>query len=449
MTFQENVEPSGLASVAPLSAVFAERRKRVSQALGEAVLVLFAAPEMLRNNDVHHEYRQQSDFYYLTGLDEPNAALVLSGGGDAKLTLFVLPRDAAREVWDGPRIGVEGANSSFGASHAHEFARLEEELPKLLLGHRRVVCRLGEAEEDERRILKALRRARRLARKTQVVPVELWDSSTLLHEMRRVKADGELSLMRRAAAITAEAHRAAMKAAGPGKFEYEVEAELRSVFRRCGAERPAYAPIVGSGPNATILHYVKNSRRMEQGDLLLIDAGCEYGYYASDVTRTFPVGGTFSSAQKRIYEIVLDAQRQAIAHVRPGITFEDLHAISLRVITSGLIELGMIAGPLEIALSQELYKPFFMHGTGHYLGMDVHDVGSYHEQGKARPFEPGVVLTVEPGIYISPSNDQVPLEYRGIGVRIEDDIVVTSDGHENLTAAIPKSIEEIEACMKV
>lgn len=428
-------------------AVFDERRKQLAGNLGEAVLVLFAAPEIIRNNDVHFDYRQDSDFFYLTGFDEPGAALVLSGREPASLTMFVRPKDKLREIWDGPRLGVEAAKEHFGATQVFPSASLEEELPKLLLGHTRVYCRFGERQEDEQRILGALRQARRMARRAKTAPSELVDTSVLLHEMRRVKSLAEAAHMRRAATITEEGHRLAMRLAKPGVNEYEVEALLQRVFRERGAERQAYRPIVGSGANATILHYIKNDRVMQDGDLLLIDAGCEYNYYAADVTRTFPVNGKFTSAQKRVYEVVLAAQEQAIAAAQPGAVFDDLHAICLRVITEGLIELGLIAGPLEVALAEERYKAFFMHSTGHYLGMDVHDVGTYSLHGKPRPFDPGVVVTIEPGIYIARDNTDVPAEYRGIGVRIEDDILITPDGAENLTASIPKSVVDVEAAV--
>lgn len=435
-----NIDPTEASSV------FEARRKQVASMLGDAVLVVFAAPEVLRNNDVHFDYRQDSDFYYLTGFDEPDSALVLSGR-EQTLTMFVRPKDKLRETWDGPRLGVEAAKPHFGATQVLPFSSLTEELPKLLLGHTRLYCRLGERPEDEQRILAALRQARRLARRAKLAPSEFVDTSVILHEMRRVKSATEAALMRKAAEITEEGHRSAMRLAKPGVNEYEVEALLHRVFRERGAERQAYRPIVGSGANATILHYIKNDRVMQDGDLLLIDAGCEFSYYAADVTRTFPVNGKFSPAQKRIYEIVLGAQEQAIAAARPGVVFDDLHAICLRVITEGLIDLGLIPGPLEVALAEERYKPFFMHSTGHYLGMDVHDVGTYSLSGKPRPFDPGVVVTIEPGIYIAQDNTDVPAEYRGIGVRIEDDILITASSAENLTANIPKSVADVEAAV--
>lgn len=432
----------------PSQTIFEERRRRVAASLDGAALLLFSAPEQLRNNDVHHDYRQDSDFFYLTGFDEPGSALLLRGGTPPVLTMFVQPKDKLRETWDGPRLGVEAAKVHFGATDVYPSSRLEEELPKLLLDHHRLYCRLGERREDEERILAALRQARRLARRLKFAPSELVDTSVLIHEMRRIKSDVETAAMRRAASITEEAHRLAMGFAKPGVNEREVEALLTRVFRERGAERTAYRPIVGSGNNATILHYIKNNRDIREGELLLIDAGCEYEYYAADVTRTFPVSGRFTDPQRRIYEIVLRAEEEAVSAAKPGVTFDELHAITVRVITEGLVDVGLIPGPVDTAISEERYKAFYMHSAGHYLGMDVHDVGRYSADGKARPLEPGVVLTVEPGIYISADAD-VPEEYRGIGIRIEDDILITSDGYENLTGTIPRSIADVEAAVNL
>lgn len=413
--------------------------------MGQGVLVVFSAPQYLRNNDVEHEYRQSSDFFYLTGLDEPSSALVLTAGESPNYTLFVRPRDKERETWDGPRLGLEGAKAQLGADQVFDIAELSKRLPELLLGYETLYFQLGEFEVNDQCLIRALNMARRQGRRGRRVPVRLIDASELVHEMRRIKSDDELEMMRRACRVTRDAHLEAMKVAAPGKHEYEVEAALRKAFLERGSVRVAYAPIVASGPNATILHYVKNDRLMQEGELLLIDAGCEHSYYASDVTRTFPISGRFSDPQRRIYDIVLEAQRASIEAVRPGATFNDIHAASLRIITEGLIDLGFIDGPLEIALSEEKYKPFFMHKTSHYLGMDVHDVGRYFAGEKPRALDPGVVLTVEPGIYIARDNHDVPTEYRGIGVRIEDDILVTASGYENLTLDIPKDPAELES----
>lgn len=428
--------------------LYAERRRRVLAQIGSSVLVVFAAPLAIRNNDVEHEYRQDSDFYYLTGFDEPEAVLVLGGAQEEKFVLFVRPRDPERETWDGPRAGVDGAKESFGAGASFKVSDLDEKLPDYLENTDRLYYRLGRNRSDDDRILAAVDGARSRARRGSSYPTEIVDPAVVLHEMRRFKDEQEIALMERAIGITKEAHVAAMAATRPGAYEYEIEAILRREFRRRGSERPAYEPIVGSGPNATVLHYRKNDRRMESGDLLLIDAGCEYGYYASDVTRTFPVSGTFSDPQRRIYELVLRAQEESISATRPGATLDDIHAVSVRIITEGLVAMGLCEGPLDVAIREERYKRYYMHKTSHYLGMDVHDVGRYHAGGKPRPLETGVVITVEPGVYVPPNDDKAPREFRGVGVRIEDDVLVTAGGSRVLSAAIPKTVTDIELACK-
>jgi Xaa-Pro aminopeptidase len=437
----------GRAEVNALSSVFAERRAALCQRMEHGVLVLFAAPEFIRNNDVHHPYRQDSDFFYLSGLDEPESVLVLTVGEQRSLTLFVRTRNKDREIWDGPRAGVEGAATRFGADHAYPIEELAKRLPELLKGHERLYYRFGTHAEHDSCLIAALVRARAISRRSGGAPTQIIDTSAVLHEQRRRKGPDEIAKMRRAVEITREAHLAAMRRARPGCYEYELEAELNAVFRGRGGERAAYSSIVGSGPNATILHHVKNDRQMRDGELVLIDAGCEFEYYAADITRVFPVSGTFTPEQRHIYDIVLGAQQAAMDVIRPGVSQDDVHAASLRHITTKLIDAGFIDGPLELALSEGRFKPFFMHSTGHYLGMDVHDVGSEKMNDKARPLEAGVVITVEPGIYIAVDNEKVPEAYRGIGVRIEDDVLVTADGYENLSASIPKSAHEIEALM--
>jgi Xaa-Pro aminopeptidase len=427
--------------------IHAERRAALLNEMGEGVLVLFAADAAIRNNDVEHEYRQDSDFYYLTGFDEPESVLVLSTIHQQKFVLFVRPRDPERETWDGARVGVEGAVSELGASVAFPIAELAEKLPDWLENAERLYYRLGRNRDEDDQILRAIERTRPRARRGSSFPTQIVDPATVLHEMRRRKAPLEIDLMTRAVDITGEAHVAAMAAAKPGMYEYEIEALLRNVFRRHGSERTAYAPIVGSGPNATVLHYHKNNRRMEPGDLLLIDAGTEYGYYAADVTRTFPVGGKFTTPQREIYDLVLAAQDASIAATRPGATIDDVHMASVRVLAEGMVALGLIEGPVEDAIKEERYKRYYMHKTSHYLGMDVHDVGRYFERGQPRPLEPGVVITVEPGLYVPVNDDKAPQQYRGIGVRIEDDVLVTADGHRVLSDAIPRRTADVErAC---
>src|SRR5450432_825535 len=422
---------------------FKERRDRVLAAIHPGVLVIPSAPLAIRNNDVEHEYRQDSDFFYLTGFDEPESVLVLNSQSPQRYSLFVRSRDPEREVWDGARAGVEGAVAAFGASAAFVIGELAQKLPDLIQNTDRVFYRLGKNRAFDDTLLAALDRVRARARLGVTCPSSIVDAGTVVHESRLKKSKLELASMQRAIDITRDAHVEAMAKAAPGMFEYEVEAILRGIFRRFGSERPAYAPIVGSGPNATVLHYHKNDRRMQAGDLLLIDAGCEFDYYAADVTRTFPVSGTFSAAQRAIYQLVLDAQLASVEVTRSGSTLDDVHAASVEVISRGLVALGLVEGPLETAISELGYKPFFRHKTSHYLGMDVHDVGAYFIGGKPRPLEAGMVVTVEPGIYIS-RDAQVPEQYRGIGVRIEDDVLVTDDQALVLSDAIPKRVDEIE-----
>ncbi len=433
-----------------VSDVHARRRSALLDAMSAtgspSVALVPSAPVFVRNNDVEHEYRQDSDFFYLTGFDEPESALVLDGP-DRKLTLFVRPRDPDREVWDGPRAGVDGAKATYAADDAEVIATLDDKLVDLLQNRRRVYYRLGVHRKFDDRLLAAIERVRARARTGVFAPTEIVDPGPILHEMRLRKGPEEVMTMRRAAGITKEAHELCMRRARPGMHEYEVEALLLDTFRRRGSERPAYGSIVGSGPNACVLHYRKNDRRIQEGDLLLIDAGCEYGYYASDVTRTFPVGRGFSREQQAIYELVLEAQLEGIAAVRPGATLDAIHARSVEVIARGLVKLGVIAGEADKVIETNGYKRFFMHRTSHWLGMDVHDVGGYFVDGKPRPLEPGMVLTVEPGIYIAPNDGTVAAEWRGIGVRIEDDVQVTELCPEVFTAEIPKRVDDVlRAC---
>ncbi|MEY4514604.1 MAG: hypothetical protein RLZZ450_6726 [Pseudomonadota bacterium] len=424
--------------------MFAARRKALLEAMGKGVVIIAAPPTFIRNNDVEHDYRQGSDLYYLTGFDEPDSVLVLSTEhAEHRAVLFLRPRDPERETWDGPRLGIERAPDALGVDAAFNIRELDERLPSYLENVKRVHYRIGLDRRFDEHFLSAMDVVRMRARRGGEYPSEIVDPGVLLHEMRLKKSQDEIGVMRRAAVITREAHLAAMRAARPGRFEYEVEAELLRTFRAHGSERPAYGSIVGAGPNATILHYRKNDRRLEEGDLLLIDAGAEFGYYASDVTRTFPVSGTFSPAQRAVYELVLKSQLAAIEAVRPGATIEGVHEETVSVLVDGLLELGLLAGDKQQIVERGDYKKFYMHRTSHWLGMDVHDVGRYHQGGAPRPLEPGFVLTVEPGLYISPQAEVDPA-FRGIGIRIEDDILVTAEGHENLTFDIPKAVPELE-----
>jgi Xaa-Pro aminopeptidase len=409
---------------------------------GPAVAVLPSAPVFIRNNDVEHEYRQDSDFFYLTGFDEPESVAVFDAE-DRTMTLFVRPRDKEREIWDGPRAGVDGARETYGADAAYVVSELDDRLPTLLQDHRRLHYRLGQNRRFDDRLLAAIDRVRARQRTGVFPPTEIVDTGAILHEMRLRKAPDEVATMLAAARVTRAAHERAMSQTRPGMREFEVEAMLLDTFRGQGSERPAYGSIVGSGPNACVLHYRKNDRLIERGDLLLIDAGCEYGYYASDVTRTFPVGEDFSREKQAIYELVLEAQVQGIRAARVGTTLDAIHRIACDVIARGLVRLGLLPGEPEKVLETESYKKFYMHRTSHWLGMDVHDVGPYFVNGKPRPLEAGMVLTVEPGIYIAPDEPSVPAEWRGIGVRIEDDVLVTAGEPEVLTAGIPKSVQEL------
>ena len=425
---------------------FAARRKQLLEEIGDGVAVFPSAPLSLRNHDVEHPYRQDSDLYYLTGFDEPESVLLLSNQHEEhRVVLFVRPKKREREIWDGPRAGVEGAVETFGADVAFPIDELPKKLPDYLGDVERIHYRLAQNDDADAKLFDCLNQLRRGARRGVAAPEAIIDSSVHLHEMRLRKSDAELATMRRAAEITKEAHLRAMQITRPGMHEYEIDAELLHVFRKHGCERPAYESIVGSGPNATILHYRAGNRVMNDSELVLIDAGCEYDYYASDVTRTFPVNGRFSDEQRAVYEVVLHAQKAGIDAVKPGVTLKDIHDGAVRSITEGLVGIGLLKGDVDSLIEEKKYEPFYMHRTSHWLGMDVHDVGRYNVGGEHRPLEPGFVLTVEPGIYIANDAEDVDERWRGIGIRIEDDVVVTKAGHEVLTDGIPKEIEDVEA----
>jgi Xaa-Pro aminopeptidase len=424
---------------------FAKRRRQLMRMMGrDAIAIVPAASVKQRNNDVEYHYRQDSDFQYLTGFDEPESVAVLvPGRPQGEFVLFVRDRDPARETWDGARAGPDGAESDFGADHGFPIADIDEILPGLLERCSRVYYTMGVHPEFDQRVFGWVNGLRAQAKKGLHTPQEFVALDHLLHEMRLFKSRPELDAMRRAGAIGASAHRRAMKLAAPGRMEYEVMAEILHEFHSRKADI-SYYPIVGSGPNACVLHYHANDRQMKDGDLLLIDAGCEYDFYASDITRTFPVNGRFSAAQRAVYEVVLAAQHAAIEKARPGNHWNEPHDAAVRVITQGLVKLGLLKGKVAKLIKDEAYKKFFMHRTGHWLGMDVHDVGEYKVGEEWRLLEPGMVMTVEPGIYIPPGTRGVAREWQGIGIRIEDDVAVTRGDPEVLTDGVPTDPDEIE-----
>jgi len=424
---------------------FAKRRRQLMRMMGrDAIAIVPAASVKQRNNDVAYHYRQDSDFQYLTGFDEPESVAVLvPGRSQGEFVLFVRDRDPARETWDGARAGPDGAESDFGADHGFPIADIDEILPGLLERCSRVYYTMGVHPEFDQRVFGWVNGLRAQAKKGLHTPQEFVALDHLLHEMRLFKSRPELDTMRRAGAIGASAHRRAMKLAAPGRMEYEVMAEILHEFHSRKADI-SYYPIVGSGPNACVLHYHANDRQMKDGDLLLIDAGCEYDFYASDITRTFPVNGRFSAAQRAVYEVVLAAQHAAIEKTRPGNHWNEPHEAAVRVITQGLVKLGLLKGKVAKLIKDEAYKKFFMHRTGHWIGMDVHDVGEYKVGEEWRLLEPGMVMTVEPGIYIPPGTRGVARQWQGIGVRIEDDVAVTKGDPEVLTDGVPTDPDEIE-----
>ena len=413
----------------------------------KSVAIIPSAREATRSNDTAYRFRQDSDFLYLTGFEEPEAIAVIAPAREHKFTMFLRPRDPEREIWDGRRAGVEGAKSEYGADEAFPIVEFDEKLHDILDGAENLYYRLGVHPDLDDTIIRQIARMRALNRKPIHPPQTIIDPATIVHEMRVLKSDDEIALMQRAADIAAEAHCEAMKAARAGMKEYEVEALIELIFKRRGAAAPAYTSIIGAGANATVLHYINNDGELRDGELLLIDAGAEYKGYASDITRTFPVNGRYSKPQRDIYDLVLKAQMECVELVRPGTTHDQLKAHSIKVLTEGLVELGLLQGKPEDLIKEKKYEKFYMHGLGHMLGIDVHDVGRYYFEQESRALEPGVVMTVEPGLYIAPDTKDVPAEYLGIGVRIEDDVLCTANGPRVLTSKVPKQAEEIEALM--
>ena len=428
---------------------FAQRRKRLMADMGaNTIAIIPSANEIIRNHDVHYPFRQDSDFYYLTGFNEPCAVAVLVPGRiHGEYILFCRDRDPARELWDGYRAGTEGACSTYKANDAFPVADIDDILPGLLEGKDKVYYAMGRNKEFDAQVMSWVNSIRANTRSGSQPPGEFVDLDHLLHDLRLYKSSAEVRVMAEAGKISARAHIRAMQFCKPGLFEYQLEAEILHEFSMSGARQPAYSSIVGGGANGCILHYVTNADELKEGDLVLIDAGCELDYYASDITRTFPVSGRFTEEQKIIYQLVLDAQLAAIEKVRPGNHWNDPHDATVRVITEGLLRIGLLQGDVETLIKNEAYKPFYMHRAGHWLGLDVHDVGDYKVGGEWRVLEPGMVMTVEPGLYIAPDNMDVDAKWRGIGVRIEDDVAVTKDGCQVLTDSVPKTIEEIETVM--
>lgn len=430
---------------------YAQRREQLMARIGKGTAVFRSAPMAVMHNDVEYNFRQDSDFYYLTGFNEPQAVAVLAPHHEEhKFVLFVQPKDPERETWTGYRVGVEAAKERYGADEVYPIAELDEKLPQYLEKADRIYYRMGRNRSFNDTILKHWQRLMWSYPKRGTGPIAIEDLAPTLHSLRQIKSPVELELMRTAAAISVDAHNRAREFAQPGCYEYQVQAEMEHTFRLRGGMGPAYPSIVASGANACVLHYTENVRQMQDGELLLIDAGCAYDYYNADITRTFPVGGKFTPEQKTLYEIVLKAQLEAIAQVHPGNPYSQIHDTAVRVIVEGLMDLGLLQGDIEEIIKEEKYKPFYMHRTGHWLGLDVHDVGVYQHGETPHNLEPGQVLTVEPGIYIAPDikpvegQPEVDSRWRGIGIRIEDDVLVTSAGHEVLTAGVPKSVEEME-----
>jgi Xaa-Pro aminopeptidase len=423
----------------------AERRKRLQGRLGEGVALVAGAKLRPRSHDVSYPFRQSSDLLYLTGFPQPEAVALLTAD---RFVLFVQPRDPELETWTGRRPGVEGAIAEYGADEAHPIGELATRLPGWLENRRRLYHTIGLDREIDEIVVAALGAVRQRARRGIAAPTEIVSPHEIVHEMRLHKSEAELAVMRAAADITREAHQRAARLCRSGAWEYEIEAEIDAAFRRRGGSGPAYPTIVGSGENATILHYEENASALAPGALVLIDAGAELDGYASDVTRTYPVDGRYQGAARDVYQAVLAAQAAALAAISPGITLDIIHEATVRALVRGLVDLGALAGDPDDLFAREAYRPFYMHRTSHYLGLDVHDVGRYAVDGKSRPIEPGMCFTVEPGLYFAANRMETPEELRGLGVRIEDDVVVTATGYENLTASVPKEIADVEAWMR-
>tara|TARA_B110001452_G_scaffold142343_1_gene118341 strand:+ start:2966 stop:4276 length:1311 start_codon:yes stop_codon:yes gene_type:complete len=426
----------------------ARRKELMSLMHSNSIAIISAAPEKVRSRDTHYPYKQNVNLSYLCGFPEPESVLVLiPGRAQGEMVLFCRDKDPLRETWDGYREGPEGAVSNFGADDAFPIADIDDILPNLIEGKDRLYYAIGKDPEFDRHLMDWVNHVRNQRGNGALPPGEFVDLDHFINEMRLFKTAGELKIMRKAAEISVSAHSRAMKASKPGLFEYQLQAEIEHEFAVHGSAGAAYTSIVGGGKNGCILHYIENRDALKDGDLVLIDAGCEYQNYAADITRTFPVNGKFSDEQAAIYDIVLQAQTDAIAVIGPGIEYNKTNEATVLAITQGLVDLGILHGDVDELIASEAHREFYMHGAGHWLGMDVHDVGDYKIDSQWRVYEPGMVVTIEPGIYIAPGNPNVDKKWHGIAVRIEDDIVVTKDGNENITAGVPKKRDEIEALM--
>ncbi len=428
---------------------YARRRRNLMAMLEpDSIAIIPSARLQMRSRDTEYLFRQDSDFHYLTGFDEPEAVLVLTPGRrQGQFVLFCRERNPQQELWHGPRVGPEAACERFGADDAFPIGDIDEILPGLIEGRDRVYYSMGRRGDFDRQIMSWVNRIRAQEASGAVPPGEFTDLDHTLHELRLFKSAAELRLLRQAGEITARAHRRAMQFCQPGAFEYQLEAELLHEFAMSGARQPAYPCIVGGGDNGCVLHYIENQARLRSGDLVLVDAGCELQHYAADVTRTYPVNGEFTAEQAALYEVVLAAQEAAMNAIAPGRHWDEPHLESARVITEGLVELGLLKGRVSTLLRNEAYREFYMHRVGHWLGMDVHDVGDYRVGEQWRVLEPGMVMTVEPGLYVAPDNTRVPKRWRGIGIRIEDNVAVTETGCEVLTEGAPKAVDDIQNLM--
>lgn len=414
----------------------------------DSIAVIPSSSVKVRNKDVDFQFRQDSDFFYLSGFEEPEAVLVLVPGREhGESILFCRERNPEMEMWNGDILGPDRALAALGMDDAFPVSDIDDILPGLLEGRKKMFYSMGQDSRFDAQVMEWVNVIKSKVRSGAQPPGEFVSLDHYLHELRLYKSAAEIKVMSKAAEISAQAHIRAMKYCQPGRFEYQLEAEIIHHFMLAGSRYPAYPSIVGGGKNGCVLHYVENKAELKDGDLVLIDAGCEIDNYASDITRTFPVNGKFSPEQKAIYDVVLKAQLAAIAEVKPGKHWNHPHEAALRVITEGLVDLGLLEGDVDKLIEEEQYKPFFMHRTGHWLGMDVHDVGDYKVDDEWRVLEPGMVLTVEPGIYISPDNKKVAKRWRGIGIRIEDDVVVTRQGCKVISASVPKTTEQIEQLM--